>query len=279
MPRRSRSLPIRRLRDGELDDARPDTVAIEEPLQIRLAVRGQTETVAVTMRTPGADFELAAGFLLSEGVIDGRSDIVGIAYCTDDDLAPDERANVVTVTLRGGHQPELDHFRRHFTITSACGVCGRTTIDDLVERGIAPPHGSAVPVSVITQLPENLAASQSLFAQTGGVHAAALFDNSGELLGLREDVGRHNAMDSLVGRGLLDEKLPFSDRIVMVSGRASFELVQKAAVAGIPIFCAVSAPSALAVATAERFGITLIAFHRGDTANVYTGHERIKTES
>lgn len=257
-----------------------DILAVEEPLEIRLRWWEDDDllekSIAITMRTPGADFELAAGFLLAEGVIDDGSDIVGIAYCTDEDLAPDERFNVVTVTLRGGVDAEIEHFRRHFTITSACGVCGRTTIADLVERGLVPPHGGIVSSAVLADLPASLSESQSLFARTGGVHAAGLFDTSGYLIGLREDVGRHNAMDALVGRGLLDGRLPFSDRVVLVSGRASFELVQKAAVAGIPVFCAVSAPSALAVAVAERFGMTLVGFHRGETANVYTGADRIK---
>ena len=255
---------------------RNDRVVTEEPLEIRITGAGGAKTLAVTMRTPGADFELAAGFLFSEGVISDRDDISGISYCKDDDLPPEQLYNIVIVELATAPKIELDVLERHFQTSSACGVCGKANLDALSMRGIASVDGNArVPVGTITDLPDRLREAQRLFESTGGLHAAGLFTTAGEVVAVREDVGRHNAVDKLVGWALLDGAVPLKDRILMVSGRSSFEILQKAAVAGIPIVCSVSAPSSLAIDVANEFGITLIGFLRGERFNLYAGPERI----
>jgi FdhD protein len=272
-----------------------DVVATEEPLEIRLRAagiapaggsvpvfsrRGQApgeKTVAITMRTPGADFELAAGFLYGEAVIRGRNDIQDIRHCEDPDLDPDKRDNIVYVDLGSAVLPDLAALERHFYTTSACGVCGKASLETLRLRGFpAIPPGPVVDPGVIRGLPEKLREGQGVFAATGGLHAAALFDVEGNLLAVREDVGRHNALDKLVGWALREGRLPLGRHIVMVSGRSSFEILQKSLMAGAPIVCAVSAPSSLAVALAREFGITLVGFLRGERFNVYTGHERVR---
>jgi FdhD protein len=227
------------------------------------------------MRTPGNDFELAAGFLYGEGVIRGSEEIERIAHCADADLDEERRYNIVEVELRG-ELPDLAALERHFYTTSACGVCGKASLESLRLRGVPTiPAGPQVEPELLHRLPERLQAAQGMFATTGGLHAAALFDEEGSLLALREDVGRHNALDKLVGWALMDRRLPLTRHIVMVSGRSSFEILQKSLMAGAPIVCAVSAPSSLAVALAREFGITLIGFLRGDRFNVYTGLERV----
>ena len=254
-----------------------DQLAVEEPLEIRLVAPQQT--VAVTMRTPGADFDLTAGFLYSEGVVSDRKDIYRMSYCVDPNVDGDQRYNIINVALKEGLRPDLQPLERHFFTTSACGVCGKASIEALQLRGCPViPDGMQVPAQVIYSLPEQLRSAQGIFTATGGLHAAALFDAQGQLLSLREDVGRHNALDKLVGSALLALGLPLSDRIVMVSGRSSFEILQKCITAGVPIVCAVSAPSSLAVALAKEFGITLIGFLRGQRFNVYSGFERIRTD-
>jgi FdhD protein len=237
---------------------------------------GESRTVAVTMRTPGADFELVAGFLNNEGVISGKAELRGLSYCVDRDVDEDQRYNIVNVDLARSAWPQIDRLERHFLTTSACGVCGKASIESLRLRNV-PDLGSgpALNAELITSLPDKLRAAQGVFASTGGLHAAALFDANGTLLALREDVGRHNALDKLVGWSLMNEKLPLRDAIVMVSGRTSFEIVQKALVAGVPVVCAVSAPSSLAVNLAREFGMTLIGFLRGSRFNVYAGTERL----
>jgi FdhD protein len=228
------------------------------------------------MRTPGADFELAAGFLFAEGIIAGFDDIVDIAHCLDAATDPGQRHNVVRVRLRSGVRPDLGRLERHFFASSSCGVCGKTGIDKLALRGcVAVPEGPFVSAEVLLSLPGQLRAHQQLFERTGGLHAAALFSADGELVAVREDVGRHNALDKLVGWALAESRLPLTSSIVLVSGRASFEIVQKSLAAGAPILAAVSAPSSLAVETAGAFGMTLIGFLSGDRLNVYTGHERL----
>ena len=255
---------------------REDHVATEEPLEIRIDAGGTVRSAAVTMRTPGNDFELAAGFLLAEGIIHRREEIRQIAYCVDPTLTAEQRYNVVTVTLSDGRPVDFDPLARHFAITSACGVCGKTSLDQLEVRGAtALPDGPAVPASVVTGLPAALRSRQRLFDATGGLHAAALFESGGKLAAVREDVGRHNALDKLLGWAFLDGRLPAQDGIVLVSGRASFELTQKCVVAGVPILCAVSAPSSLAIDVAKRFNLTLVGFVRDDRCNVYSGVERI----
>jgi FdhD protein len=268
-------VPLRAV-DGHRVVNRRDVVATEEPMEIRLAAGRARRRLAITMRTPGADFELAAGFLHSEGVI-RADDVRRIAYCTDTDLAADQRYNVVTVTLSGDRLPELITLERHFTTSSACGVCGKSSLDGLHLHGaIAAPPGPTVESSVIEGLPTALRKGQRLFAATGGLHAAGLFTADGTLACVREDVGRHNAVDKVVGWAQLSGRLPLHDHILMVSGRSSYEIMQKALAAGIPIVCAVSAPSSLAVELAIEYGMTLIGFLRGQRFNVYVGAERIQ---
>jgi len=254
--------------------SRQDQLTTEEPLEIRLV--SSQKTIAVTMRTPGADFELAAGFLYSEGVISCREDIQRMSYCVDKSVEGEQRYNIVNVTLREGLNPDLQPLERHFYISSACGVCGKASLEALRFRGcpviVSEP---IVTAEMIYTLPDKLRADQGVFHATGGLHAAALFDSQGQLLNLHEDVGRHNALDKLIGSALLSEQLPLSNYIVMVSGRSSFEILQKCTTAGVPIVCSVSAPSSLAVSVAKEFGITLIGFLRGERFNVYTGLERI----
>jgi len=261
--------------DGALRSRR-DELAVEEPLEFRVRAGGVQRSLAITMRTPGHDFELAAGFLLSEGLIAGRQDIARIAYCVDPQIDGEQRYNIVQVVLQGEELPDLTTFTRHFTVGSACGVCGRAGLETLRGRGctaLAP--GPVIHPEVITALPQRLYAVQGLFSRTGGLHAAALFDPVGELLVSREDIGRHNALDKLIGWALLEGRLPLASGVLLVSGRASYEIVQKALVAGIPIVCAVSAPSSLAVHLAREFGMTLVGFVRGARFNVYAGVERI----
>jgi FdhD protein len=251
-----------------------DLLATEEPLEILLRAGEEQKTIAITMRTPGNDYDLAAGFLHNEGIIHNKNDFANMTYCVDGNQ---QEYNSLRVQLMTDSFPELHQLERHFFTNSACGVCGTTFLDDLSERNIpAIPTGPTVDASLITSLPDKLRQSQDLFESTGGLHAAALFDLDGNLLALREDVGRHNALDKLIGWGLLNDQLPFHNKILMVSGRASYELLQKSFVAGVPIFCAVSAPSSLAVDVAQRFSITLIGFLRGNKFNIYTGVERIK---
>jgi FdhD protein len=262
--------------DGDAVAQRYDRLATEEPLEIRMRAGGQTRTVAITMRTPGADFELAAGFLFNEGVLTSLERLSGITYCVDRDDAEEQRYNIVNVDLHGNDLPPLDALERHFTMTSACGVCGKANIDALRDRGLQPVRSALrVERQSIVALPERLAAAQRVFASTGGLHAAALFDARGNVLAVREDVGRHNALDKIVGWALMNGKLPLDAHIVLLSGRASYELVQKAISAGIAVVCAVSAPSSLAVDLAREFGVTLAGFVRGARFNVYSGAERI----
>lgn len=254
--------------------SRSDQLATEEPLEIRLV--SPQKTVAVTMRTPGADFELAAGFLYSEGVVNSREDIVHISYCVDANIDGEQRYNIVNVKLKEGLSLDLQPLERHFFTTSACGVCGKASLETLRVRSYPVIQNQPeVSAEVIYSLPEQLHSVQRVFSTTGGLHAAALFNAQGQLLAVREDVGRHNALDKLVGSALLSDQLPLNNHIVMVSGRSSFEILQKCLAAGVPIVCAVSAPSSLAVLLAREFGITLIGFLRGERFNIYAGRERL----
>ncbi len=255
---------------------RPDTLATEEPMEIRLLSGETRQTVAVTMRTPGSDFELAAGFLYGEGIVSSREDIRRISYCVDPEVDAEQQYNIVNVRLQTGLDYDPRPLERHFYTSSACGVCGKASLEQLELRGcpVIPP-GPEVSAQTIYSLPEKLRDAQGLFDSTGGLHAAALFDAEGELLALREDVGRHNATDKLIGWALLEGRLPLHECIVMVSGRSSFEILQKCLVAGVPIVCAVSAPSSLAVDVAREFGITLVGFLRGKRFNVYSVGERV----
>ncbi len=251
-----------------------DRLTREEPLEIRLT--SPQQTVAITMRTPGSDFELVAGFLYSEGVVSNKEDIQRISYCVNPQIDGSQSYNIVNVTLKEGLIPDLKPLERHFFTSSACGVCGKASIEALKIRKLPSiPTDIKVTPEVIYSLPEQLRSAQGIFQSTGGLHAAALFDSKGRLLKLREDVGRHNAVDKLVGSAFMSGELPLSDRIVMVSGRSSFEILQKSIAATVPIICAVSAPSSLAVSTAKEFGVTLIGFLRGQRFNVYSGWERL----
>ncbi len=267
---------VRVVEDGRAR-VRPDYLATEEPMEIRLLTGDAKQTVAVTMRTPGADFELAAGFLYGEGIISSREEVSRISYCVDADVDAQQRYNIVNVELRGNREYDLRPLERHFYTTSACGVCGKASLEQLELRGcpVVGP-GPEVSAQTIYSLPGKLREAQGLFEATGGLHAAALFDAGGDLLALREDVGRHNATDKLVGWALLEGGLPLSQNVVMVSGRSSFEILQKCLAAGVPIVCAVSAPSSLAVDVAREFGMTLVGFLRGERFNTYAGFDRIR---
>ncbi len=249
-----------------------DRLATEEPMEIRVEGPGMEQrNVAVTMRTPGNDFELAVGFLHTEGIIAGQADVATVRYCAVP--REEQHYNVVSVAVT---RP-LDVFpERNFYATSSCGVCGKASLEAIEVRCAPVADGLETTAEAIIGMPDALRARQKVFERTGGLHAAALFDAEGELIDVREDVGRHNAVDKLVGSELLAGRLPLSDRVMMVSGRTSFEIVQKAATAGIPVVCAVSAPSSLAVEAARSFGITLIGFLRGTRFNVYTRPDRIE---
>jgi FdhD protein len=267
---------VRVVEDGGMR-VRPDALATEEPMEIRLLAGPTKQTVAVTMRTPGADFELAAGFLYCEGIVTSSEDILKISYCVDPEIDAEQQYNIVNVELRSGREFDLRPLERHFYTTSACGVCGKASLEQLELRGcpvISP--GPEVSAETIYSLPEKLREAQGLFDATGGLHAAALFDGEGELLALREDVGRHNATDKLVGWALLEGRLPLSEHVVLVSGRSSFEIMQKCLTAGVPVVCAISAPSSLAVDVAREFGMTLVGFLRGGRFNVYAGADRVR---
>jgi FdhD protein len=240
-----------------------DPVAVEEPLEIRVGGRN----LAITMRTPGHDAELAAGFLFTEGLLKTVDQIRSVA----------EAVNQVSLELTDPADPLFERQDRRFATTSACGVCGKSSIDSLYATGCAAlPSGTfAIDAGLLRTLPAFLRSGQTVFRQTGGIHAAGLFDREGNLELIREDVGRHNAVDKLIGTLFLRARLPAHDRMLLVSGRASFELVQKAAMAGIPLMAAVGAPSSLAVETAQRFGMTLAGFLRDDRFNIYCGPERI----
>ncbi|MDQ1476541.1 MAG: FdhD protein [Actinomycetota bacterium] len=251
---------------------RPDRLVTEEPMEIRVGgPRQEPVPFAVAMRTPGSDFELAAGLCLTEGLLSGPDDLDGIAYC----LGPDREQmfNVVTVRLRA-LVPESLRDRRYLS-NSSCGICGKAALEEIEVRCAPVGEGPTVAASVLGSLPDQLARHQRVFDQTGGLHAAARFAADGTLRQTREDIGRHNALDKLVGNALLERQLPLASDILLVSGRLSFELVQKAAVAGIPVLCAVSAPSSLAVAAAEQLGQTVVGFLRDGRFNVYAHPERV----
>jgi len=264
--------------DGTRMRQKKDWVATEEPMEIRLLYHTSTGmerlSVSITMRTPGHDFELAAGFLFSEGILKRDEDVETMAYCVED--AGEQRYNVVNVQLRRGVSFDPQRLARHFYTTSSCGVCGKASLEALeIQHGRALPLGTSVSARVVQALPERLQEEQPLFAQTGGLHGAGLFDVEGHLLCLREDVGRHNAVDKVVGHTLLSGKRTSGACVLMLSGRASFELLQKALVARIPVVAAVGAPSSLAVTLARTFNVTLLGFVDHHRFNVYSGAERL----
>jgi FdhD protein len=263
--------------DDVTASARADLLAAEEPLGIRV----DGTALTMTMRTPGDDVELAAGFLVGEAIVRGRDDITAMKVCDGTtcghlDHSGGELGNIVDVALAPGVAVSTGA-RRNFLTTSACGVCGKTSIDDICVLPPAPLSADATVFgpAMLTTLPGRLREAQRVFASTGGLHAAGLFTAAGELLAVREDVGRHNAVDKIVGWAVLQDKLPLTGCALLVSGRASFELVQKAVLAGIPLLAAVSAPSSLAAELAEEAGLTLVGFLRGQSMNVYTGAHRV----
>jgi FdhD protein len=272
---RSSAVDVRTVvrREGVVRE-RVDRVCVEEPLEIRLRARGETRRLAVTMRTPGADLEPAAGFVLGEGIVPNREAIGAIRHCDDGDLAPDERGNVVTVEVRARIEASR-LLERHFTISSACGVCGTAGIELLRARGMRAIESAAkMDGALLAQLPDRMRVRQNVFDATGGLHAAALFGLDGDALAVREDVGRHNAVDKICGFAAL-RGIDASHTVLVVSGRCGYEIAQKAIAAGIPIVASVSAPSSLAVQLANEFDLTLAGFVRTDRWNVYSGLHRI----
>ena len=257
-----RRFPVTRVGRDRSDDL--DLVVVEEPLEIRVGEK----PIAVTMRTPGDDFELAAGFLFTENIVQERAMIEGIRHWGS--------PNVVRVALREGARVDLEKIHRHFYATSSCGICGKSSIDAVRVKTMPVSTATYLGADVLNAMPETLKASQGRFAETGGLHAAALFSTDGQLLLAREDVGRHNAVDKVIGSRFLDGTLPLDSCVLLVSGRAGFEIVQKAIVAGIGIIAAVGAPSSLAVDIATEMGATLVGFVRDGRFNVYSGAQRIR---
>ena len=252
---------------------RPETLVVEEPLEIR--VNGHP--ITVTMRTPGSDFELAQGFLLTEGVITDRADVATVRYCRGAEQDGMNTYNTLDVTLQPGvEMPDVDVTRNFYT-TSSCGVCGKASLEAiwLASRHSPGDDPSSVSAKTLTELPARLRSAQKVFASTGGLHGAALFSTDGTMLAVREDIGRHNAVDKVIGWAVDADRIPLAGTVLLVSGRASFELTQKAVMAGIPVLAAVSAPSSLAVDLATQSGLTLVAFLRGDSMNVYSRTDRI----
>jgi len=273
------AVEISKVRAG-VPESLADSVAVEEPLEIRLGYSTPdgraTRSISITMRTPGNDRELAAGFLYTEAIISKAANIASIETCGPP--APDSgNHNVIRVDLAAGVEVDLGRLQRHFYTTSSCGVCGKTSLDALRVGGAVALDSSEQSFSrqVLIRIPDALREVQHTFDKTGGLHAAAAFNSSGDLITVMEDVGRHNAVDKVVGSLLLNNGLPASTLGLMVSGRASFELMQKTLVAGMPLLAAVSAPSSLAVQLAQEFNMSLIGFLRGDTFNIYAGEERI----
>ena len=271
-------MPVRRVAGpGAVDEQ--DLLAVEEPLEIRVAFGPDTarsaRSLAITMRTPGHDFELAAGFLFTEQIVKHPDEIRSIEFCGPP--APGRaESNIVRVELAPEVALDLARLERHFYATSSCGICGKASLDALEVRGLeALGPGPRFARAVIHELPERLRAMQPVFGRTGGLHAAGLADTAGAISEVREDVGRHNAVDKLLGHGFLAGRTPLSDRALVVSGRASFEILQKALVAGLPLLVAVGAPSSLAVELAARFGMTVIGFAGRERFNVYCGHDRV----
>jgi FdhD protein len=257
--------------DGGRERRVLDELAVEEPLEIRVG----GEPVSVTMRTSGHDFELAAGFLFTECLVRRREEIVRIVYgCGPDG---EQSGNVVDVMLAPGTDADLGRVRREFFVASSCGICGKASIDAIRAREIQKPNPDfSIPPDVLTRLPDVLRGGQHVFGRTGGLHAAGLFDATGVMMAVREDVGRHNAVDKVIGQALLKGQVPLAESVLMISGRGGFEIAQKALVAGVPVVASVSAPSSLAVQLAREYGLTLVGFLRGSRFIVYSGEHRLR---
>jgi len=271
---------LTKLKEGVLQQ-QDDLIAVEEPLEIRLGygdvLDRQQQKIAVTMRTPGADLELAVGFLFTEGIIRSNDDVESVKHCTDVG-SDDEKGNVVRVEVKPNVKVILKSLERNFYTTSSCGICGKTSIDAIktTQEYRIPILKGIVTQQTLLNLSSIVISEQTVFAHTGGLHASAIFNVEGKLLLLREDVGRHNALDKIIGEGLLHDKIPLESIILWVSGRASFELIQKAAMAGIMMLVAVGAPSSLAVKLAQETAITLVGFSKNNSFNIYSHPERIK---
>jgi FdhD protein len=259
-------------------ESKPDLLAIEEPLEIRMGFGPmgdrQQRNVSVTMRTPGHDFELASGFLFTEGIIQNFNQIESVKYC-EDGGKQEQKENIVRVELKSEVKIDFQKLQRHFYTTSSCGVCGKTSIDAVKVNCKSISDSFKISAETIHTLPDKLRKAQQVFEYTGGLHASALFDSEGKLILLREDVGRHNALDKIIGAMLFKNEIPIPNYFLLVSGRASFELIQKAAVAGIPVLAAVGAPSSLAVQLAKAVNMTLLGFVRDKRFNIYCGEQRI----
>ena len=250
-----------------------DYLAAEEPLEIRIG----EQPLSVTMRTPGHDLELAAGFLLTEGIVEKRAQILELVENAGENAS--NRGNAVRATLAPEAMPDFAQMRRHFFAASSCGICGKASIDAVRSRALAPLSDTfRIDAEALLRMPETLRESQAVFGRTGGLHGAALFNAAGEMLVLREDIGRHNAVDKVIGWAVLEERVPLSNTVMLVSGRGGFEIVQKAIVAGVPVLACVSAPSSLAVQLARELRQTLIGFLRERRFVVYAGEERIASE-
>lgn len=258
-----------RVQDTGASSSSTDSVVVEEPLEIRIKRQGIEEQLGITMRTPGADLELATGFLWGEGFLSSPDELVGVKVCGDRSLTPRQRANIVIAQVSDDAPVHPRALERRFTMTSACGVCGSTSISDLHKRGVKPVASTKHSVQELARMPELLKGRQSVFDKTGGLHAALLVDPSGNGRWIREDVGRHNAVDKVIGAAMMAKELPLSDWTLVVSGRIGYEIVQKAVVAGISALVGVSAPTSLAVDLAQDFGLTLLAFARNGKAKVY----------
>lgn len=268
---------IRRVNSDSISEYESDTLAVEEPLEIRIGFyekgKFSHKAISITMRTPDADAELAAGFLFTEGILESKNQIKSIKHCGK---FPNNQ-NTIRVDLTDNVEIDFQKLARNFYTTSSCGVCGKSSLEALQIAGAKPilqNNSANISAEIIHELPEKLRQSQAVFDETGGLHAAALFDFSGNLIDVKEDVGRHNAVDKLIGKQFLDDKLPLSDKILFLSGRASFELVQKAVMAQIPVICAVGAPSSLAVEAAKKFNVILLGFVREQRFNIYTMSEQ-----
>lgn len=275
MAQKPRSLDLTQVsewNDGQVA-RKPDYLAAEEPLEIRIG----EEPISVTMRTPGDDLELAAGFLFTEGLVQKREQIISLEMTRDDGTA--SAGNVVVARLAPDAAVDTEKMRRNFFAASSCGICGKASIDSVRSRTLQPPNPDfRCDPELLLALPDVLRASQAVFGRTGGLHAAALFSASGELLALREDIGRHNAVDKVIGWALRENRVPLSNEILLVSGRGGFEIIQKAIVAGIPVVASVSAPSSLAVKLAREMGQTLVGFLRDRRFVIYAGEDRISSE-
>ena len=273
MPRKARSVDLTQV--SEWDDGKlrrkDDYLAVEEPLEIRIG----EHPLSVTMRTPGHDLELAAGFLFTEGLVQRRGQILKLQTASPESAL--NSGNIVQVELTPDAMPDFDKMRRHFFAASSCGICGKASIDSVRSRLLQPPNPNfRLAPKVLLRMPDALRSSQDVFKRTGGLHAAALFDAGGTLLALREDIGRHNAVDKLIGWALREGRLPLAESVLLVSGRGGFEIIQKAIVAGVPVVASVSAPSSLAVQLARELRLTLIGFLRGRRFVIYAGEDRLE---